>query len=271
MTDVRHLFRHAYDFAFGLGQNCANAAYMSGWNLRMCSSPFDWLDGSGAGLKVCVDLICSDFEGFLDKASLVPVENKMGPVDDRNCDYYRDAKTGFFAMHEFPRGVPLDESYPKVMAKLRRRIERMYARVRESKRTIFVYWSRFESVPDGQLLELVARLRKKFEGSSLDLLVIENKKDASGIERATELADGVMRVVGKFFVDRPDNLVMGDEKLNGRVYGAIPKLWSLRLMGWKRNVQRAAIRTLTSFCPVRARRKELRKRLLLKYVGKETV
>lgn len=271
MTDVRRLFRHAYDFAFGLGQNCANAAYMAGWNLRMCSSPFDWLDGHKAGLKVCVDLICNDFAGFLDKAALEPVENKMGPIDDKNCDYYRDANTGFLAMHEFPRGVPLDESYPKVMAKHRRRIERMYARVREAKRTLFVYWSRFESVPDAQLVELAERLRAKFSGSAVDLLVIENKSVAEDIESATELADGVMRVVGKFFVSRADNLVMGDEKLNGRVYGAIPKLWSLRLMGWKRNCQRAAIRSLTAFCPAREARKALRKRLLLKYVGKETV
>jgi len=271
MTDVRPIFKHAYDFAFGLGQNCANAAYMSGWNLRMCASPFDWLDGRRAGLKVCVGLICSDFEGFLDRASLRPVENKRGPIDDKNCDYYHDTRNGFLAMHEFPHGVPLDESYPKVMAKHRRRIERLYARVRESRRTLFVYWSRFESVPDAELLELAARLRRKFAGSAVDLLVIENKADAAGIEIATELTDGVYRVVGRFFVDRTDNLVMGDEVLNGLVYGAIPKLWSLRLMGWKRNVQRAAIRSLTALCPVKARRKELRKRLLLKYVGKETV
>lgn len=271
MTKVRHLFKHSYDFAFGLGQNCANAAYMSGWNLRMCSSPFDWLDGRGAGLKVCVDLICNDFAGFLDKDALKPVENKMGEIDDKNCDYYRDTKNGFLAMHEFPRGVPLDESYPKVMAKHRRRIERLYAKVREAKRTLFVYWSRFESVPDAQLVELVGRLRKKFEGSSIDLLVIENKIEAVGIESAEELADGVYRVVGKFFVNRTDNLVMGDEKLNGLVYGAIPKMWLLRLMGWKRNAQRAAIRTVTALCPVKARRKALRKRLMLKYVGKETV
>lgn len=271
MTDVRHLFRHAYDFAFGLGQNCANAAYMSGYNLRMCSSPFDWLDGRQAGLKVCVDLICGDFTGFLDKASLVPVENRMGPIDDRNCDYYRDALNGFLAMHEFPRGVPLEESYPKVMAKHRRRIERLYARVRGARRTLFIYWSRYESVPDAELLELAARLRRKFDGSAVDLLVIENRDGAEGIESARELEDGVMRVVGRFFVNRTDNLVMGDEKLNGRVYGSIPKLWSLRLMGWKRNCQRAAIRSLTALCPIRSRRKELRKRLLLKYVGKETV
>jgi len=271
MTDVRKLFTHAYDFAFGLGQNCANAAYMSGWNLRVCSSPFDWLDGRGAGLAVCVRLICNDFDGFLEKAALVPVENKMGEIDDKNCDYYRDAGTGFLAMHEFPRGVPLDVSHPKVMAKHRRRIDRLYEKVRAAKRSLFIYWSRYESVPDGQLLELAAKLRAKFAGSAVDLLVIENKSDATGIECADELSDGVYRVVGRFFINRTDNLVMGDERLNGKVYGAIPKMWSLRLMGWKRNVQRAAIRTLTSFCPVKARRKELRKRLLLKYVGKETV
>jgi len=271
VTDLRKLFHHAYDFAFGLGQNCANAAYMAGWNLRTCSSPFDWLDGRKAGLAVCVDLICRDFDGFLDRASLKPMENKLGPIDDKNCDYYEDTKNGFMAMHEFPRGVPLDESYPKVMAKHRRRIERLYARVRAAKRTLFVYWSRFESVPDARLLELVVRLRAKFEGSAVDLLVIENKDGADGIESASELADGVYRVVGRFFVNRDDNLVMGDEKLNGRVYGAVPRLWSLRLEGWKRNLQRAAIRLFTSFCPVRERRKAIRKRLLLKYVGKETV
>jgi len=271
MTDIRHLFRHPYDFAFGLGQNCANAAYMSGWNLRMCSSPFDWLDGRGAGLAVCVDLICNDFRGFLDRSALEPIANPMGEIDDKNCDYYRDTRNGFLAMHEFPRGVPLDESYPRVMAKHRRRIERLYANVRTAKRTLFVYWSRFESVPEGNLIELVARLRRKFAGSAVDLLVIEHKGDADGIESAAELADGVYRVVGQFFVSRTDNLVMGDEKLNGRVYGAIPKMWSLRRMGWKRNFQRAAIRTLTSLCPVKARRKALRRRLMLKYVGKETV
>lgn len=264
-------FTHAYDFTFGLGQNCANAAYMSGWNLRMFSSPFDWLDGRHAGLAVCVDLICNDFRGFLEKSALVQVDNPMGEIDDKNCDYYRDTKTGFFAMHEFPHGVPLDVSYPQVMAKLRRRIDRLYANVRTAKRTLLIYWSRYESVPDAQLRDLAARLRAKFAGAAVDLLVIEHDDAANGIQRAEALEDGVYRVVGRFFVKRTDNLVMGDERLNGQVYGAIPKMWSLRVMGFKRNAQRAAIRAFASLCPVKARRKALRKRLMLKYVGKETI
>lgn len=260
-----------YDFTFGLGQNCANAGYMTRYDLRACSSPFDWLDGRLAGLKVCIELICNDFRGFLEKRNLLPVPNQMREIDDKTCDYYQDSGTGFLAMHEFPHGVPLDESYPKVMGKLRRRVERLYRLVQESHHSLFIYWSRFESVPSDELVELANRLRARFAGSKVDLLVIENRDSASGIESVEEVAKGVVRVVGRFFVQRADNLVMGDEKLNGEVYSAIPRSFSLKVMGWKRRLIRASVRTVTAFILNRTRRKAVRKALLLKYVGKETV
>lgn len=263
--------RGSYDFVFGLGQNCANAAYMAQWNLRTCSSPFDWLDGSKAGLANCVDLICNDFGGFLEKDALQPIENRMGELDDRNCDYYFDPKSGYRSSHDFPRGVPLEVSHPVVMAKFNRRIRRMYRRVAEARHTLFVYWARFESLSDDRLRELAGRLRGKFPGRDVDLLVIEHEEDAEGIRSVVSVLPGVVHVRGRFFIELPNHSVMGDQRLNGLVYSAIPRSPGLWLMGLRLNAVRMAVRFCSSFCPGRERRRELRKIWLERLVGKELV
>lgn len=256
-----------YDVVVGIGQTCANAAYMSRWNLRACSGPFDWILGQAVGLRRTIDLICTDFRGFLDRESLRQYENPRGPQDDQRCDYYEDVGTGYRLPHDFPRGVPLAESYPQVRAKYDRRIARMYRRVGEGRRSLFVYWARYEEISDADMVESVARLRARFAASHVDLLVIEHRESAEGISEVWCAAPGTVRVRGQF-VDTGGSLAMGNLKLNAEVYSSIPRAFCLRRMAWRRTLVRAWIHLYVQTYPKRVRRAK-REELINRWLGKE--
>lgn len=256
-----------YDVVVGLGQTCANAAYMSRWNLRAWSGPFDWLYGQDVGLKRCVELVASDFFGFMRQESLRPIENPRTSRDDLRCDYYEDVGTGYRFFHDFPRDVPLAVSYPQVRAKYDRRIARLYRRVREGRRSLFVYWARFESISDSDMQEVAARLRAKFAGRHVDLLIVEHSETGAGISEVRSFSKGVVRVRGRFY-DSGASLDMGNLKLNAAVYSSIPRAFCLRRMGWRRSILRGGIFVLSQFYPKRVRRRK-RQELITRWLGKE--
>ena len=252
-----------YDFVCSVGHYCATAMYLRRHYLRRMSGPLDWVGRGVNGFETHMTLVCSDFKGFLQKESLVVRQNRRHPeIDDLTHDYYLDNGTGMYVFHDFPSGIPLDESYPEVRRKYDRRIDRFYATVRSSKRTLFVYHTRDERLEDDVIVKRMDDVRKRFAGSDVDLLVVENVAGMDGFV-LNELAPGVYHVRAGLF-EHPDDRVMGNFALGDRIYSLI----RCRGARWNRlrpKVLKPLIRLRTAFVIDREARHAASARLMVRY------
>ena len=242
-----------YDFVCSFGHYCVTASYLKRHYLRAFSGPVDWCAQDPGGLADYVRLVCTDFEGFLSKSSLERFVNSRSTHDDLDCDYYRNRENGFMFLHDFPAGVPLDESYGAVRAKYDRRIRRFY-RMARSGRTLLVFQTRSSSPSSEEIVDALADLRRKL-GEGVDLLVVE---DVPGLEKPSfaELSSGAYHV--RCWHYRPEcDWLLGDTSLCDRIYGAIRCKGKFRIWARKRLLKLRAAFHLTS-----ERRRAARKALL---------
>ena len=160
-----------YDFICSLGIDCSCAMYLQGTGLRTSSGPFDWL--TKAGFSERAELVASGFEGFLRKDDLRPVSRGTGAAYDPRCDAYVNEATGLLFLHDFPAGVPLEESFPEIKEKYDRRIRRFEERLRAAERSLLVWVSRRMPMSDDVVVAGCARITGRY-GRNIDFLFIEN-------------------------------------------------------------------------------------------------
>ena len=218
-------FKKKFDLVISLGEDCACSSYLRRFNLQEYSYPFDWL--TRAKLMTRVDLLANDFEGFLEKENVHPIEKPAGNVDE-NADYYEDRKTDFYFYHDFPAGMPFEESYAKVKAKYDRRIKRMYDLIFKSKSVLFVWWSRDKHTSSDEAATCFKKLKNKFKGKDVYMLVVEYEKTPT--EQYLEN--------NHLLISRFDNIsykqnpkwteTMGNESNNIRLFEKIRKKRSLK-------------------------------------------
>lgn len=232
--------------------------YLKRWHIRTASLPFDWIGREPNGLAVAVRLICDGFKGFLEKEALEPRPNRHRPnIDDRETDYYLDRGTGMLVYHDFPAGVPLDESYPSVRAKYDRRIARMYRMLDGAKRVLLVYHTPMEHPSDEEMGRQLGQMRARFPGKRIDLLVIEEAAGLGGVEIGSP-ADGICHVRCCLYAQKTDR-VMGDLAVGDRVYSMI----RCKGMWWNRlrpRLLRAWGNFISAFCIGRETRHRRRER-----------
>lgn len=128
-----------YDFAFGLGRACACTQTMRRAGLQYLSLPWDWIAvdhfyQNSPDLPYRIDIICNDFRGWFEREDFV----YRGPNAGPGKDYYVNEKTGVVFLHDFPKGVPLDESFPAIREKYERRVARFLQLVRSARGPILV-------------------------------------------------------------------------------------------------------------------------------------
>jgi hypothetical protein len=111
-----------YDLAFSLGRACSCTETLRKAGLQHLSFPWDWIAGNGSDSDILcrTEIVRNGFRDWLRLEDLVPDSRPGGPGKDR----YRNTRTGYSYNHDFPKGVPLESSYPEVKAKYDRRIAR---------------------------------------------------------------------------------------------------------------------------------------------------
>ena len=160
-----------YDFICSLCEACACAMYLQGTGLRTASGPFDWI--AGMDFLSRAELIAAGFDGFLEKEDLVAQEWGVGNATDPNCDAFANKRNGLLFLHDFPRNVPLDDSFGNVREKYRRRIERFESRLRSGGRTLLVWVSRKSPMPEDVVLKGCDMITGLY-GKGVDFLFVEN-------------------------------------------------------------------------------------------------
>lgn len=242
-----------FDFVFSVGRDCACAIHLRRNGLRDMSSPFDWL--GFVPLDVRIRLIEGDFGGFLVKRNLRRID-KPDDVDVR-CDYYLDSATGFEHLHDFPRGVPLDESYPRVRAKYDRRIRRFQDRLARGGRALMVWWDKSGRETDETFLEAVERVQAKYPACEINLLVFQHDPAmAAGTSMETRLSERVTKITGCLC---PTPSVCGDFALTGRCLRKVPRSGRIRKAALSQRLRKCLAKLLSCWHLNRAARRKSRK------------
>ena len=105
------LFKKKYDCIFSLGSACFCAEMLTKSNLRVFSSPFDWLNGGSFSQRM--EFIYTNFENFLNIEGLKKIGEREYP---ESCDIYLNEQTSVIFNHDFPKGLDLTEGYKIVKA-----------------------------------------------------------------------------------------------------------------------------------------------------------
>ena len=218
-NELRKMLSAKYDFVCSIGGDCGCAWHLVNNRLRTASYPFDWIMSWYRGVTGVAELVARDFEGFLRLEHLRKEPNPpRGPKDDHEHDYYHDPVVGVDFVHDFLIGVPLEEAYPAVREKFCRRIDRFYRSVRESRRTLLVYWTWRDHPEPDDILRAVGTFRVKFPESRIDLLVMRHA-DLPEI-RPSVVGDGVFLIDGPFH-PAGGHPAFGDAETNRKVFACV--------------------------------------------------
>ena len=256
-NELKKMLSAKYDFVCSIGSDCGCAWHLVNNRLRIASYPLDWIMSWYRGVMGIAELVAQDFDGFLKLGNLRKEPNPpRGPKDDHEHDYYHDPVVGVDFVHDFSIGVPLEEAYPAVREKYRRRIDRFYRSVRASRRTLLVYWTWRDHPERDTILKAAETFRTKFPGVRIDLLVMRHV-DGQGI-RPEIVGDGVFLVDGPFHPEG-GHPAFGDAEINRKVFSCV------RLRGKRRRIlrewlARIRVRVVSAFIPNRERRHAYRNR-----------
>lgn len=121
-----------YDFVLGLGTTCLCSQALRAANLQLTSFPFDWV--GGRELSVKARHMVEGFPGWFEPGTLTLIDS---PCKTALTTAWSDT-LGYTPVHDFHRGIPLEEELPKVRAKYRRRIARMERLLNQSRRVLLV-------------------------------------------------------------------------------------------------------------------------------------
>ena len=226
-----------YDFIFSAGQWCATATYLTKYALRSSSGPFDWFLAHHVPFAVYADVICRDFDGFMTADSICPDPSVPGR--------YVDSPTQMVSMHDFRADRSFAEELPGVVEKFRRRAARFRASMAAAKSVLLVRCVQAAESDPEDLKAGLSRLRAKYPGKVVDLIVLQHDAQADSLTSAA-LTDGLTVYRARFF-DRDGQPVIGNTKLCGRVFR------TLRVRGKWRNICWKRMKTLRSWMRKRLR------------------
>ena len=188
--------RTNYDFIFSIGSACSCTQVLRAAGLQHASFPFDWITirDRPADIRFRADLIAGDFRDWFAKDAFVFLPSPTWHLKD----FYRNTKLGITFNHDFPKGVPFEESYPVAKARYDRRIERLCRCIRASQRVLVVRLDR----PDQEYPTTIddcryarQRLAEKFPGVHFDVVLLSCEPGLAFDNRCDRSEDGIRHIV----------------------------------------------------------------------------
>lgn len=160
---------NSYDLYISLGYGCPASRILRKCNLQFTSFPFDWI--YGPNIMERVNIIANDFQDFLAFDSL----EFYSQITGHDC--YRNQINGIGFPHDFKLNTPLEESYPEVYEKYKRRIKRLIKMIEASKKVCFVYvtaGSDYSQLDEQELIKAQKTIQNRFPKTQIDILYFEN-------------------------------------------------------------------------------------------------
>lgn len=249
-------FGCVYDMVSAFGNECATAMYLNRHYLRTTSAPWDWTGDNRSVLLDYVEMLEKNDLGFTTAGRLALAEDPN--MDDPQHDLYRDKVSGLWFAHDFPVGVPIEQSFGAFCKKYQRRFERFKHNLSTLGKVLLIHHCKFETVTEKNAREALRRLRAMFPNGQIDLLVI-NLDEKMTRPELRELGDGLYFAAGKIAGEGFDR-VMGNYAHLDPIFAAI------RLHGHFRNKfkmkwARLRLRMATMFILNREKRRAARAKL----------
>ena len=125
--------KRKFDLVISLGHRCFTSLMLRQNNLQVASFPFDWL--LNTDYRQSIEFLCNNFENFLEKEDLVLSENEGNEFHNT----YRNKRTKFSLVHDFPVNVDFDKQFEIVKEKYTRRAMRLIEKIKTSSSVLLVY------------------------------------------------------------------------------------------------------------------------------------
>ncbi len=246
------LFDTKFDFIFSLGERCSCTSYLRKFNLQDFSYPFDWIMGSN--FEGRIKLLLNNFEGFCDKDDLVQVALEEGRGDEK-CYFYHNKSNNLDFVHDFKINVPFEEAYIQVKEKYKRRIERLYSKIKQSNKVLMVWLSSSEITDIECAQTAYEQLQQKFPEQEIYLLLIGNRQEESKISLKNNHVI-IMHYENAKVSPDATHIVMGNTAKNKEVFSQIKK--NIPIKDVPKEIFYFVIKKLIVIVPGRERRKYLR-------------
>ena len=164
-----------YGFIFGLGRACACTQTLRKAGLQHLSLPWDWIavdfDHDAPDLLDRIEIICDDFKDWFNIEDFT----YTGPTAGPGKDQYHNKRNGVVFLHDFPKGVPMEQSFPAIRDKYMRRVERFRQLIMEAKAPVLVVCMdspMAASTPINDCRKARARLAAHFPSAKFEFLKI---------------------------------------------------------------------------------------------------
>ena len=260
-------YERPFDLIFSLGDDCAPSYYLREFKLQNASYPLDWV--GWAPVECVVSLIVSDFKDFLATEYFEAREYPNPAAADTTHDFYKNTKTGLYTAHDFPAGVPPEQSLPEVQAKYDRRIKRFFNDISKARNILFVWLSKTSNTPADVLIREHARLQAKFPEQEITWLILENDSSMKPMEfNETEISDRITRIVFdnvSYDKSNPFSEWRGNRQNIEAVFSRF-RLKTSKEVAFRRFLFRIA-KLLCLLIPVGSLRKKSRRALKIKLLG----
>lgn len=231
--------RKRYDLVFGTGVACSCAQVLREAGLQLLSFPFDWV-GPNARCKAYdedvlrrADYLCNDFARWIEIGDF----QSRGPnggdhLTNGMLDYF-NTRFELQFIHDFPRTQPFAQSFPAVLEKYRRRIDRFTGLLRKSRRVLVVHLER----PDMPFVTPLAdfrtardRLCAKYPNAQFDFVLLYRTQGISFKNRVVERPETWMTTIS-FDYKSPDPKAEGhqpDIKALGKALASVARVRDYR-------------------------------------------
>lgn len=203
-----------YDLVFSFGPACSCSQTLRRAGLQLLSFPFDWISpGFGTPLwnndvRFRADMLAERFGAERSPKGFLHLEDFVYSGDHTNgkAKVY-NKRLGINFLHDFPIGVPLEESFPAVKAKYTRRENRLLELIGKSANVLIARLDRPDldyRTPDDDCRYARELLSRAFAPARFDFLLIQ--PDASvpfGNESLETVEPGFFRLAFDYGDRRP--------------------------------------------------------------------
>jgi hypothetical protein len=175
---------NGYDLIFSLGGCCHAAAQLTRRGLRPFSTPLDWIEFASAEptIRYLPTGFRTRFADFCRKENLRAYKPSENNLESNWAPYcYYDVHTGFTFIHHFFKPVEDEAGYNEVMAKFRRRFDRLFSAVDSCSSVLFILHTWFAYDPE--LIDpLYDALREIWPGKKIAVRVMQFAASADAQE-----------------------------------------------------------------------------------------
>ena len=204
--------RKHYDLVFGIGVACSCAQALREAGLQLLSFPFDWVGPNARCREYDEDVlrrtdhICNNFDGWIEPGDFQSRgPNEGDHLTNGMLDYF-NTRFELQFIHDFPRTVPFEQSFPAVLEKYRRRIARFTGLLKQSRKILVVHLER----PDMPFVTPLAdfrtareRIRATYPDAQFDFVLLYRTPGIPFAQRKVERPETWMTTIS-FDYKSPD-------------------------------------------------------------------